>query len=459
MALTQYGIVSTTLTPTTYSMQSPTAFTITGFSYTNPNVTITTSVTHNIVVGQQIAVYGIVHSGTPVIDSTYNVTAVGSNTITFNYGATTPGTYTSGGLVRTRMQGQPSIIKYVNGTYFAATDNGSYFYSSDGINWIPGTVPTTNSINGIDWDGTTYAVCTYNGQIYTSTTLAPGSWTNRSNLTKSWYGIKWLGGSTNKWIVYGAGSGASTVPGTSGDVYIASSGAATWTAYSVTGSTPSEGWTGLAFDGNQTIALISPSALAVSTNATASFIAYTRDSSYRPNGVSAQLSFPEASSCDFVLYNPVAAKWMALMGGANNYVGMSTAGALSSPWTKMISQTFIRSMYHTTSTSPFQLTDSRNMMQVDTASGKLLTYTFDAGVFTAYGYNLTPTSLNTLEEFYPLVSVQTSTNIPGMQYFNSATGILSRTGVAGYFNNKWVLFYAPTTSRNFPNNYNITILQ
>jgi hypothetical protein len=458
MALTQYGVTATTLTPTTFPISQGTAWTITAMSYTNPNMTLTIG-THNLVVGQNIQVTGIIQSASPFFSSTYTITAVAATTITFNYGATTPGTYTSGGIVRLVFQGTPCLLKYINGTYFAATDGGSYVYSSDGVNWQSGSYPGTNGITGIDHDGTTYAISTYDGRIFTSTTLLPNSWTQRSTLSKSWFGIKWLGGSTNRWVAWGAGNASSTTPGTSGDVIIATSGATSWTAYSITGTTPSEGWYDVGFDGVSTVVFLNSGTLAVSTNGTGSFTGYARDVSYRPANTAGQLQLGGSTSCQLIDYNSVAGKWMAFQSTMNNYVGMSTAGSPGSPWTKVITQTFNRSMWLDNSTSPYQLVESRNFLQFDSASGKILTHTLDAGVFTAYGYSMTPTSQNTFEETYPLVSIQSAISIPGLQYYNGSNSVAARQYVAGYFNNRWVIFYQMTTSIQHANNYAVTILQ
>lgn len=452
----KYG--STTLVPTTYQITTPTAFTVTGVSYTNPNLTLTIG-THNLVVGQNIIVMGIITSGTPTIDSSYTITAVAATTITFNYGATTPGTYVSGGLVRLNVQGAPCVLKYINGVYFAATDQGFYFYSSDGITWQTGAHPGTNPITGIDHDGTTYAICTWDGRIFTSTTLLPNSWTQRAANSHTYHGIRWLGGSTNRWIVWGVGNAASTIPGTSGTALTATSGGVTWTTYTVSGVGAGQGWQTVGFDGNQTVALINSNAIAVSTNATGSFTSVARDSSYRPANTAGVASLTGATANQIIHWNPVASRWMSLMADTHNYSGTSTAGAPTSAWTRIISQAFPRSLPYLSNSSPYHLIDSRNFMQIDAANSRMLTHSFDAGVFTAYSYSLTPTVINTFEEFYPLLSIQSTIGMIGQQYFSASNSIASRPYVAGYLNNRWVLFYQITNSISNSNSFAVTIMQ
>jgi hypothetical protein len=462
MALTQYGVVSTNLTATTYNVQPPAGFVVTGFSYTNPTVTLTIG-THNIVVGQSIQIQGIVTSSTSVVVSQYTVTAVTATTVSINYGATAPGTYTSGGIVRLFTGGDPISIRYCGGYYIAGTDTGCYFYSQDGVNWLTGQLPNsganTAAFVDVDHDGTTFAVCTTSGDVYTSTTLLSNSWTSRLAVAHTFTGIKWLAGSTSRWIVYG-GQVASTYPGTNAIAYTATTATGTWTAYSFSGTAITSGFRSLAFDGVQTVVLFSNGGpMALSNNATVSFVGYAANVTWQPASIAGQLSLVGNASTK-VIYNPIAAKWIGLDMNNNNYSHISTGGSPSSPWTKCVVQSFPRQIPYGASTKAISHLDSRNIVTVDTASGKMLFYGYSGGNFIVYGYSLTPTSVNSFEEYYPLVSVQTTTQVPNMEYNTNSSSVSTRLAVAGYFNNKWVLFYANTNSyQGSANSYYVTILQ
>jgi hypothetical protein len=462
MALTQYGVVSTNLTATTYNIQPPAGFVVTGFSYASPTVTLTIG-THNFVVGQSIMIQGIVTSSTSVVYGQYTITAVAATTVSINYGATAPGTYTSGGIVRLYSFGDPVSVRYCGGYYFLGTENGCYFYSQDGINWLTGQLPNAGVSNAgfvdIDHDGTTFAVCTTNGDVYTSTTLLSNSWTARLAVAHTFTGIKWLAGSTNRWIVYG-GQVASTYPGTNAIAYTATTATGTWTVYSFSGTAITSGFRSLAFDGVQTVALFSNGGpMALSNNATVSFVGYAANVTWQPASIAGQLSL-QGNSATKVIYNPTAAKWIGLDMSNNNYSHISTAGSPASPWTKCVVQSFPRQSPYTASSKAISHIDSRNLVTVDVASGKMLFYGMSGGNFIVYGYSLTPTSINSVEEYYPLVSIQTTTQIPSFEYSSNSSNYSSKLYVAGYFNNKWILFCPVSNNyQGSANTYQVTVLQ
>ena len=428
------------LTPTISTAKQTNNYTITGFSYTNPNVTITTSTAHNFVVGQQVRLSGINVNTTPTIGTSASITAVSSNTFTFNYGATTPGTYVSGGTVRLDITGNISVSKYINGVYFFGTTQGCYFYSIDGITWESGQVQNSQRmITGIDYDGTTYAICDAYGNIYTSTTLLPNSWTSRATLTATLHGIRWLGGSFNKWVVYG-GLTQGTWPDTGGGIWTAPSGGTTWTSQTIGGTASTSGITSLAFDGTQTAILRSGGQLFVTSNAGSTWTGYSTNVSTAPNAIANQIEIMNNQS-QTVLYNTAAAKWMAFTTNASSSnLHTSTATSPSLPWTKQIPQTFIKSTYWAASdNNGWGGGDIKNHYTYDSANQRILTYSYTGSSFSAYSYSASPVSINAYEEYYPLTSVQTTNTLPIMNYMNTSIAELVRPYSAVYTNNKWVL--------------------
>lgn len=271
------GITTYAPPVTTLSLQSVTSntlpanmhYTITGYAYTNPNLVFTTSTAHNFQVGNQIYVTNMAVSGTNPGPTSFVVTAVTSTTFTVNYGATAPGTYTSGGYAYIYVNASSTqwfASKYMNNMYFFGGNGGHVAYSADGKNWTHTNVPNGgNYITAMDFDGTTYAFGDVGGKVFTSTTLAVGSFSDRGTpATGGVYDLKWCGGSINRWIVCGG-----TTSGGTGVIAYASSGAATWTGVTVSGTNTAT-YSSIAFDGSSTIVVCGGSN-ATSTNKTIAY--------------------------------------------------------------------------------------------------------------------------------------------------------------------------------------------
>jgi hypothetical protein len=457
----KYG--STTLTATHITPPSPVFFNVSTFSYTNPNVTITTTTNHNFTVGNQFKITGMTTNGTAGLGNTNGtVTAVTANTFTFNFGATSPGSYVSGGVVYLSPGNDTTGMIYttVGGVYFILFDTMMYYYSSDAINWNLGFLPGTNGrVVGVDYDGSTYVALTQQGQIFSSTTAATGSWTQRYSSTVTFTGVKWCGGNTNRWVAYGNGSASNTFPGTDGRIVVTSTATGTWTDATIGGTSVATGFVSLGFDGNQTIVLGAGGQIAVTTNATSTWTGYATGVTTQPNSVANQIELGGAGSYPLIFWNSTASKWMAMGSSSSSTQGISTSTSPTLPWTKTVVHNFVRGAFFSTSVAESNLT-AQQFVHFDSVNQRFYSWDAQGPAFNIYTYNANPTSLSTYVEQYPLISIASAPNIPNSIFQNAATAVGAKRPKAVYGNGKWV-FYIPLSGSNqgFPGNGLITVLQ
>ena len=459
----KYG--STTLTATYITPPWTTQFNITGFTYTNPNVVFTTSTTHNFAVGQTVKITGMTTTGTAGLgNTTQTITAVTGTTFTVNFGATNPGAYTSGGVAYLYPGTTCTGMFYtsVGGVYFILFENNMYYYSSDAVTWNVGYLPGTNCrVTAVDFDGTTYVMVNNQGLIFTSTTAATGSWTQRFSGTWTFTGVKWCGGNTNRWIAYGVSNATQTAPGTGGGILVASTATGTWTQATVGGSgNPSNGFVSLGFDGNQTIIVAAGSVLAVSSNATTSWTSYSNANTWQPNSTAGQIELVGPSSYPFVLWNSTASKWMAIGSSASQTGGSSTAGSPASVWTKTIANGHVKGAYFTSgSEADFYLT-ANQPVTFDSVNQRLYSWDIQGSSFNVYTYNANPTAVGTYLEYYPIISIASAPNVPTTLFQSDAAISSGKRFRAVYGNGKWI-FFTPLTGNSIQFNSSglITVLQ
>jgi hypothetical protein len=419
--------------------------TITGYTYTNPN-NVYSAAGHSFLAGHRVRTNGIVQNsttGSPGRDA--SVTAVsGSSTFTFNIGATAPGSYVSGGLATFSITGNPSLAKYVNGVYFLATKGGSYWYSTDAITWTYGQAPTQGSpIVAIDHDGTTYAIAVAmagnagNG-IYTSATLASNSWVLRSAFGTNFYigDLKWCGGSVNRWVAVGSESTSYN----SGNLRIetAPSGATTWTAQTITNVTANPGYA-IAFDGTNGI-MVAGSQITHSPSSAGSWTSYTSNVTTNPSTNIANQAYLQGVGPNYCFWNPVTSRWIVTNVGPGLGRGMSTTGAVSAPWNRRVVQQWWSGNWHPVNDTN-EGGNTRNPVTYDSVSQRFLTYTLEGTNFQVVSYSATPTAINTFEEYYPITGIQTSVNMPSINY-RTVTGTgnpVTGAYTACYGNGKWAV--------------------
>jgi hypothetical protein len=419
--------------------------TITGYTYSSPNCTYSAA-GHSFLVGHTVRTNGIVQNSTtasPGREAT--VTAVsGSSTFTFDVSTTAPGSYVSGGLATFSIGGNPSLAKYVNGVYFLGTTTGSYWYSTDAITWTYGQVPTYgNPIVAIDHDGTTYAILvstpgsTGNG-IYTSATLASNSWVNRNAFGTNFYigDLKWCGGSVNRWVAVGSTNTAYNH--SSGRIETAPSGATTWTQQTISG-TNSGTFISVAFDGASTVMALG-SHISVSTSGGGSWTSYATNVTTNPSSDIANQAYLQGISPRWGIWNPVTSRWIVTNIGRGLGRGMSTTGAVSAPWNRrVVQQWWCNNWTNVNSTS--EGGNTRHPMIYDSVSQRFLTYSLEGGNFSVFSYSPTPIAINTFEEYYPLTGIQTSVNMPQLNFksTNSDGNTQGGTFTACYGNGKWAV--------------------
>lgn len=442
---------------------NPTA--ITGYSYTSPNLTYNAA-GHPFLVNHYVVTNGIIQNsttGTPGRASTV-VAVSGSSTFTFNISTTAPGSWVSGGLATFMVGGNPSIAKYINGTYFIGTNAGSYWYSTDAVNWTYGQVPNqANGIVGIDHDGTTYAIAiagtTNGGGIWTSTTLTSNSWVQRSTFGGFYIGdIKWCAGSVNRWVA--VGSSTSVYNGGGVRIETASSGAVTWTSQTING-TATNAAKAVAFDGSNTVVVNNENeGLIIGSSGATAWTGYASNVTTNPSSnIANQAYLRNGISPAASIYNPVTGRWLSYnlsTPGLGNVV--STTNALSLPWNKSVAQNFWSANYYAVQDNNSGH-NTRNPIIYDSASQTFKTYSLEGGNFQVFSYSATPTTINTFQEVYPLTGIQTSVNMPSINYRTSNAMASPTTGTytAVYGNGKWVVLSQMMDSGNF-GNYVISVL-
>lgn len=441
-----------------------TTYTITSMSYTNPNVTVTTSTNHNFLVGHNVWITGCNNATQSINTTSANITAVTANTFTYNYGTTNPGALSAGGTVGLTYFGLHNGGKYLNGTFVLTTDQSSYLFSTDnGATWNYGQVPTgQNSITDIDHDGTTWVFACATAGLWRSTTLASNSWTRCSTFGGFYAnGVKWCGGSTNRWVASGSSDSGSFGAGCR--IETSSAGAVTWTSQTIGGINSYAGHT-IGFDGNSTIVIFhgSTHAITVGTGGGASWTGYTGPNTIAPSGAGVR-SFARTANSPFGYYNPVSGKWIQWnVGGGGMRYGMTTAGSPATFWTGEVSNTFPSSAGHNDVQNNGAYSNNlNNIWTIDTANSRLMTYSIAAGQFTVYSFSLTATAVAAFNDTYPLIGIQTSTNLPNTEYPNTYSGnvqVQTNPLSAVYGNGRWVLATNTFTSSRLPSSVMITTL-
>ena len=465
MALTTYGVTTSRLTGNHYQSLGfqGSAYTITAHSYTNPNSTFTTSTNHNFQVNHRVTITGINQAGTsaPLNSTGYVITAVTANTFTINIGATTPSTYSGGGVVYLDISGNPQGAKYINGTYILWLANyGAYFYSSDAINWNQGNLPISSSrITCVEWDGNTYLFGTEANGIYTSTTLLPNSWTQRTTFGGFTVNeIKWCAGSVSRLVAVGSNV-ANDPQGTGGRIETALQGGGSWTNQTITGTFGANSFKSIAFDGNSTIiAQTDASGIAISTSGAGSWTGYAAASTQQPDG-NANNGLKN-SSANILFWNTQASKWVGFRKQAAGITGgVSTAGSPSSTWTKEVTNYAYSNVWYSTSDRTYGVPNTSNAVTYDQQNGKFYTYTSSMGNFVVYTYNATPVSLNAHQEYYPLISIASADNAITTQTFSAATTLSTfPSSVFCYGNGKWVGLSSGSQQGN-TQNYTFSVYQ
>ena len=431
----KYG--STTLT-TTYRVPNQQAtYTITGFSYTNPNVTFTTSAAHGFQVGMAVVVTGVGQVGsTNNVNSTYTINAVASTTFTVTIGATAPSAYSSGGRVTNYFTSAdyPNGGRYVNGVYFVSV-GPNYFYSTDTITWNSGSLPTSEPITSIDWDGSVYAVSVGTSGIYTSSTLAQGSWTRRSTFGGFFcHEVKWCAGSVSRWVAVGSTDTSPTGAGTR--VETATSGGVTWTSQAITGTNNYATYS-LAFDGSNTILGFNESNGAlVSTSGAGSWAFTSNLNSYY--SIASNQRFGYVNTPSFGFYNTVNSRWYAMQGGSGTtYTFSSTAGAPNTYWQRSSSQHFPGQI-------PFRQNNSwynglyNGMLHLDLANGRFFTAQAIGGTLNISTYSATAVEYGTYQEYFPITGTSYASLIPSIRQQSTSAFSPNQTSIS-YQNGKWIV--------------------
>lgn len=457
----KYG--STSLTTTLRVPNQPTTVNITGFTYANPNVTVTTSAPHNFQVNNTISIAGVLHAGaTANINSTQTISAVPSATqFTFNIGATAPSAYTSGGQVTIYFSSgsQANGGKYFsNGVYFLSA-GCCYFYSSDGgVTWNSGQVPSNgNPITSADFDGTTYVVSCATSGIYTSPSLAQGSWTQRSAFGGFYcHAVKWCAGSVNRWVAMG--SNTSGYNGAGSRVETATTATGSWTSQTITGTNGSATYS-MAFDGSNTIlGFTEGSGPLVSTSGASSWAITTNANSYY--NLATNQGFGWVDSWDFGFWNSVNSRWYGFVGYSGQVYGLgSTSGAPNTFWQRASAQHFpIYATY--ASNAPWMNADYLNVLVPDFANNRFFCAMISGGVFNVITYSATPTVIDNTKEFFPITGVASA---PGMlpQVRNSShSGTTLNWNNYGlvYGNGKWIILH-PSGSQYYASSYLIAVVE
>jgi hypothetical protein len=428
----RYG--STTLTTSVRAVTPETHFVITGFTYANPNVVFTTSTNHNFQIGNVVKVNGVTLNGSTLvtsINSSRTITAIpAANQFTVNLGATTPSTYLSGGTASITTDGEPCGYKFINGTHIFFSTQGTYTYSTDAITWNVGQVPCSqNTITGVDWDGTTYAFLVAFSGVYTSTTLAPGSWTNRNTFgTQYMNEIKWCGGSVNRWVA--VGSTDTTYNGAATQIYTATSGAVTWTLQTITvaSGTNSAAARGIAFDGTNAIMVFKPSGYIYSPTGGGSWTHYDQNptNSYMRPNPSMSLGWWNAANSRWYGFGASQSQVYAFMSTGSPTTGMNKHGNCL--------------IY---SSAPHQEANFANSLALgylypDLTNNRFYSAISEGGILNITTWNATPTSISSTGDYFVPTSTTNAPNfLPGLLRSASGTAQAAQH-VIGFGNSKWV---------------------
>lgn len=436
----KYGAVS--LTTTLRVPNGPSSFNITGFSYTNPNITINTSAAHNFQVGNYVVVSGVVQASTVSINTTYTVTAVTATSFTASFGATAPSTYTSGGVASVYFSGggSPNGGKYLSNGVYVLTDGPNYFYSSDaGVTWNSGQIPSNaNYITSIDYDGTTYVVSAGTSGIYTSSSLAQGSWTNRSNFGGfHCNGVVWCAGSVNRWVAFG--SGDSDGLGGSARVEVTATATGSWTNQTLTGTNSAAGMA-LVFDGTSTIWIPTlGSGPLVSTSGAGSWAFTTSALSY--NNIGANQGYGITSTPYYGFWNSVQSRWVGFSGSVGYMGGLTTtSGAPNTYWQRQSKQNFMLCGPWRAS-GRYANAAHMNAIVPDLVNSRFFVAKISGGTFNIITYSATSTVYNTYQEFFPITGVAYAPNMfteIRITSLSSPTNDNTRYGQV-YGNGKWCL--------------------
>ena len=402
----------------TSTFVSPPAYAITGYSYTNPNITVTTSTAHGFAVGQRITLWNMVVSGTNPGNNTYTITAVTSTTFTFNYGATAPGTYSSGGYVSfagSSPNSTSSVMTsyYLNGTYIhTCGDSGTYVYSTDGVNWswnqVPGNATSTQGIASIAYGNSTFvfSMVANTTNVYSTTSLATVPTARAHNLGSESAQVIWCGGTINKFVLVGGAAA-----GTSGTISTSPDGT-TWTLQTIGGSNTIS-LSSVAFDGANTIIAVgyNGSNIINSANGTswtgytaASTVSGADGSNYRGNGIR---------------YNTVASRfetYYATSGAGSQFSASTSSGTSTGTWTYSSEQRIpTHASITSLSTFPGQATIGSRYVQFDTTNNYIYTWSAAGG----FGSQIS------IYKFAMAQTLVSSTN----RYIHALSGIISVNGL------------------------------
>lgn len=458
MGITTYGVTSGTLSPTYSWLPQHPGWAVSSYSYVNPNVTVTTTANHNIQVGNTIFFKGVTSTATTNnFGSSYNVTAVTANTFTFNYGATTPSTQ-SGGTARLYGINNANVAFYLNGRYIFAFGN-YYVYSTDGVNWDAGQLPTNGtSITSAAFDGTTYIFAAGTSGLWSSTTLAQGSWTQRSTFGGFFcHDVKWYGGGINRFVAIG--SSTASANGAGGRIETALSGGATWTNQTL-GGTVNQALRNSAWDGSNTIIAVHQNGIVVSTAGAASWTGYLNNVTTQPNmsGAAGAPNLNDSNGNDAIYWNPTAARWMTIASASGSFYGNTSTTTPTTYWTRQCFQDFFTGKAFTTTGSDGS--GNATAMNILTFDGSFIyTWKYDGGDFQVMKWSANPTVLDTNTEIYPLTGILTGKSMPAFVRPSSATGAITGGLIAAvYGGNKWVTVQT-SNNTTYPSNFIATVFQ
>lgn len=224
-------------TVTSTAIFQDTPLTITNVTATGALFEYTTSTAHGYIVGDVVSIGGVVTSantgGSPNRSASTITSVPTTTTFRISLGGTPTVTYTSGGSV-SRVIYYPRYLERVNNKWFLGDNYSKIMYSDDFATWTYAPMPVNSAgevqpVRGVAFNGTNYVVATERYAVYYSSNLT--TWTRVATPfsgTPYHYGIKWVGGSINLFVLFGMEAGA-----TNGQIATSPDGV-TWTLRSST---------------------------------------------------------------------------------------------------------------------------------------------------------------------------------------------------------------------------------
>jgi hypothetical protein len=292
-----------------------------------------------------------------------------------------------------------------------------------------------------------------NGTVYTSSTLAPTSWTQRTSSGVQIYDIKWCGGSINRWVTCGGDPAVSACV-----VGYASSGAASWTFPTVSGSNNSA-VNSIAFDGSSAIVLCAGAnntaanrTLVYSTNGT-TFTGVAQDSTVFSSSSNGNANSRYGIS---IWWNPTESRFVAFSNGLHASSSATAAVATSGgAWhtTGFRTGQFDSTQILTTNVAPASGgSPNRSIINFEPLSNKIYTWSMMSDNLRIDTHDANPTSIpygnSTLSYYQKLSSIIIP--IPGIAT-NYSTSFVTRQNKTNtnvcYGNNTFVVLMTDTANQ------------